>query len=61
MGEAPPGFEPDEVIDDRELAAVPGFFNTHCYAAMTLERGLSCELPVLSTTLTIRFYFCSPV
>jgi hypothetical protein len=56
-----PGFEPDEVIDERELVAEPGFLNIHWYAPMTLERGPSCELPVLSTTLTISFYSSSPV
>ncbi|MFO7742872.1 MAG: amidohydrolase, partial [Anaerolineae bacterium] len=28
-----------------ELVAVPGFFNAHCHAAMTLERGWAEDLP----------------
>ncbi|MEA3376657.1 MAG: amidohydrolase [Chloroflexota bacterium] len=45
VSEAPEGFEADEVIDGRELVAVPGFFNAHCHAAMTLERGWAEDLP----------------
>ena len=45
VGEAPEGFEPDQVIDGRERVALPGFFNAHCHAAMTLERGWAEDLP----------------
>ncbi|MFO7741258.1 MAG: amidohydrolase, partial [Anaerolineae bacterium] len=34
-----------EVIDGRERVALPGFFNAHCHAAMTLERGWAEDLP----------------
>jgi len=36
---------PDEVIDGREMVALPGFFNAHTHAAMTLERGWAEDLP----------------
>ena len=45
VGDAPQGFEPDRVIDGRERVALPGFFNAHCHAAMTLERGWAEDLP----------------
>ena len=45
LGEAPEGFEPEQVIDGRGHVALPGFFNAHCHAAMTLERGWAEDLP----------------
>jgi 5-methylthioadenosine/S-adenosylhomocysteine deaminase len=45
VGESPQAFEPDQVIDGRERVALPGFFNAHCHAAMTLERGWAEDLP----------------
>jgi 5-methylthioadenosine/S-adenosylhomocysteine deaminase len=45
VGEPPPAFDPDEVIDGREQVALPAFFNAHCHAAMTLERGWAEDLP----------------
>ncbi|MBL7062876.1 MAG: amidohydrolase [Anaerolineae bacterium] len=45
VGEAPEGFAADEVIDGRERVALPGFFNAHTHAAMTLERGWAEDLP----------------
>ena len=45
VGESPPDFAPDEVIDGREMVALPAFFNAHCHAAMTLERGWAEDLP----------------
>ncbi len=45
VGQAPADFIPDEVIDGRELVALPAFFNAHCHAAMTLERGWAEDLP----------------
>jgi 5-methylthioadenosine/S-adenosylhomocysteine deaminase len=45
VGEAPSAFVPDQVIDGRERVALPGFFNAHCHAAMTLERGWAEDLP----------------
>jgi 5-methylthioadenosine/S-adenosylhomocysteine deaminase len=44
VGQAPPGFAPDEVIDGREHVALPAFFNAHTHAAMTLERGWAEDL-----------------
>ncbi len=45
VGQAPPDFAPDEVIDGRERVALPAFFNAHCHAPMTLERGWAEDLP----------------
>jgi 5-methylthioadenosine/S-adenosylhomocysteine deaminase len=45
VGETPDEFVPDEVIDGQERAALPGFFNAHTHAAMTLERGWAEDLP----------------
>jgi 5-methylthioadenosine/S-adenosylhomocysteine deaminase len=45
VGQAPAGFAADEVIDGRERVALPGFFNAHTHAAMTLERGWAEDLP----------------
>src|SRR5262245_28580641 len=46
VGEAPLDFSPDEIIDGKNHAAVPGFFNAHCHAAMTFERGYAEDLPL---------------
>jgi 5-methylthioadenosine/S-adenosylhomocysteine deaminase len=46
VGQAPAGFEPDEVVDGYNHLAVPGFFNAHCHAAMTFERGWAEDLPL---------------
>jgi 5-methylthioadenosine/S-adenosylhomocysteine deaminase len=45
VGEAPADFAADEVIDGRDLLAVPAFFNAHTHAPMTLERGWAEDLP----------------
>jgi 5-methylthioadenosine/S-adenosylhomocysteine deaminase len=45
VGHAPPGFEPDEVIDGTHHVALPGFCNAHCHAPMTFERGWAEDLP----------------
>ena len=45
LGDVPEGFQPDQVIDGRKRVALPGFFNAHCHAAMTLERGWAEDLP----------------
>lgn len=45
VGQVPSHFEPDEVIDGQERVALPGFFNAHTHAAMTLERGWAEDLP----------------
>jgi 5-methylthioadenosine/S-adenosylhomocysteine deaminase len=44
VGQAPPGFDPDEIVEGRELVALPAFFNAHTHAAMTLERGWAEDL-----------------
>ena len=46
IGEAPPGFQPDEVIEGYNHVAVPGFFNAHCHSPMTFERGWAEDLPL---------------
>jgi 5-methylthioadenosine/S-adenosylhomocysteine deaminase len=45
VGSAPADFAPDEVVDGREMVALPAFFNAHTHAAMTLERGWAEDLP----------------
>jgi 5-methylthioadenosine/S-adenosylhomocysteine deaminase len=45
VGDVPPDFKPDEVIDGYNHVALPGFFNAHCHAAMTYERGWAEDLP----------------
>jgi 5-methylthioadenosine/S-adenosylhomocysteine deaminase len=45
LGNAPADLMPDEVIDGREMVALPAFFNAHTHAAMTLERGWAEDLP----------------
>jgi 5-methylthioadenosine/S-adenosylhomocysteine deaminase len=44
VGQAPPDFLPDEVVDGSEMVALPAFFNAHTHAAMTLERGWAEDL-----------------
>jgi 5-methylthioadenosine/S-adenosylhomocysteine deaminase len=44
VGQAPPGFDPDDIVEGRELVALPAFFNAHTHAAMTLERGWAEDL-----------------
>jgi len=45
VGQAPSDFTADEVIDGRDLLAVPASFNAHTHAPMTLERGWAEDLP----------------
>ncbi len=45
IGDVPPGFAPDETIDGYNHVAVPAFFNAHCHAPMTYERGWAEDLP----------------
>lgn len=45
VGQAPPDFAPDEVIEGQDMVALPAFFNAHTHAAMTLERGWAEDLP----------------
>ena len=46
MGEPPEGFVADETVDGSELVAMPGLFNSHAHAAMTLIRGWAEDLPL---------------
>jgi len=46
VGEPPPGFVADEELDATDHVALPGFFNAHTHAAMTLERGWAEDLPL---------------
>lgn len=46
VGEAPPEFRADDAIDGYNHVAVPGFFNAHCHAPMTFERGWAEDLPL---------------
>ena len=46
IGEVPHGLQPDVVINGYNHVAVPGFFNAHCHAPMTFERGWAEDLPL---------------
>ncbi|MEK7277604.1 MAG: amidohydrolase [Chloroflexota bacterium] len=46
IGDMPPDFKPDEIIDGYNHVAVPGFFNAHCHSPMTFERGWAEDLPL---------------
>ncbi|HET7087651.1 MAG TPA: amidohydrolase [Anaerolineae bacterium] len=45
VGDVPSDFAPDETIDGYNHVAVPAFFNAHCHAPMTYERGWAEDLP----------------
>lgn len=46
-GEAPPGWQPDEVIDCRGKLVSPGFVNAHTHAAMTLFRSYADDMALM--------------
>lgn len=46
IGEPPREFVADETIDAQHHVALPGFFNAHTHAAMTLLRGSAEDLPL---------------
>jgi len=46
VGQAPADFAPDETVDGHNRVAMPGFFNAHTHAAMTLVRGWADDLPL---------------
>lgn len=46
IGQAPPDFHADDTIDGSNQVAMPGFFNAHCHAPMTFERGWAEDLPL---------------
>ena len=45
IGTVPDEAHADEVIDASGHVALPGFFNAHCHAPMTFERGWAEDLP----------------
>jgi 5-methylthioadenosine/S-adenosylhomocysteine deaminase len=47
VGDVPSDFakHADEMIDGYNHVALPGFFNAHCHAPMTFERGWAEDLP----------------
>lgn len=46
IGEIPRAFAADDTIDATNHVALPGFFNAHTHAAMTLLRGSAEDLPL---------------
>lgn len=46
VGEIPREFTADEMIEGANHVALPGFFNAHTHAAMTLLRGSAEDLPL---------------
>ncbi len=44
-GSVPDGFQADQVINGQGMLALPGLFNAHCHAAMSLQRGWAEDLP----------------
>ena len=46
VGATPRDFVADEIIDATNHVALPGFFNAHTHAAMTLLRGSAEDLPL---------------
>ncbi len=45
IGQLPPDTQADEIIPAAGKVALPGFFNAHCHAPMTFERGWAEDLP----------------
>ena len=45
IGDAPRDFVADEIIDGRDHVALPGFFNAHVHAPLSLQRGWAEDLP----------------
>lgn len=46
IGKTKPQGKYDRVIDGKGRLIVPGFYNCHCHAAMTLLRGIGEDLPL---------------
>ena len=46
VGTVPGNFFPDEMLDATDQVVMPGFFNAHTHAPMTLVRGWAEDLPL---------------
>jgi len=46
VGNIPEGFRADKTVDGRGKVAMPGFFNAHTHAPMTLVRGWAEDMPL---------------
>jgi 5-methylthioadenosine/S-adenosylhomocysteine deaminase len=46
IGDVPPDFHADQIIEGYNRLAAPGFFNAHCHSPMTFERGWAEDLPL---------------
>ena len=46
VGEVEPRIKADEIIDGKGNLLIPGLYNAHCHAAMTLFRGYGEDLPL---------------
>lgn len=46
VGETPPHWQADEIIDASGLLVLPGFTNTHSHVAMTLLRSVADDFPL---------------
>ncbi len=46
VGEIPPDFQADAILDASGHIVIPGFFNAHTHSAMTLFRGYAEDLPL---------------
>ena len=44
IGEIPPGWTADQIIDGRDKLAIPGFVNAHTHASMTLFRSYADDM-----------------
>lgn len=46
IGTVPDNFLPDEILDAADQVVMPGFFNAHTHAPMTMVRGWAEDLPL---------------
>lgn len=47
VGAVPEGFAADEIIDGKDMLAVPGFVNAHTHASMTLLRSYADDMELM--------------
>ena len=47
VGAVPGGFAADEIIDGKDMLAVPGFVNAHTHASMTLLRSYADDMELM--------------